>query len=425
MAPNASFDVEYILNGFTAMLVIALGLIGNMLTVIVLTRRTMHSSTNCYLTALAVWDTMVLLGTLFLMTLAQLSLSYEEQILPYVAVYIYPLALVAQTVTVWLTVSFTVERYIAVCFPLKAASMCTVARARIVITSVSLGSVLYNACRWFEYEITYVNDNNNTNSTKLAFQETAHGNNFVYRRVYLAYMYPFIMFLIPLLSLAILNTCLIMAVKQSQKQRRDMNVRQSRENNVTIMLVIVVIVFMLCQFPALIYNVAFAINQTKLRDSYGWEVLSAIRNFMVTLNSAVNFMLYCAFGQKFRRIFMRTFCSFLLKNENFNSITYHGTILATTTDGTKYTKMVRNRKGTQCELIDLSSSNAATHSTLLSKCSPHSSKNSSPRQKLVWQKYENGKFHQQPNEIKDLFISDCEEDNETTKMVKRDLPSMV
>jgi uncharacterized membrane protein YidH (DUF202 family) len=68
------------------------------------------------------------------------------------------------------------------------------------------------------------------------------------------------MFFIPLTSLAVLNAFLIFAVKKSHQQRKDMNVRQSRENNVTIMLVSVVMVFMICQLPALVYNVAFAVN---------------------------------------------------------------------------------------------------------------------------------------------------------------------
>ena len=33
-----------------------------------------------------------------------------------------------------------------------------------------------------------------------------------------------------------------------------------------------------------------------------------MRNLLVNVNSAVNFILYCAVGQKFRRVFLQTFC---------------------------------------------------------------------------------------------------------------------
>ena len=49
---------------------------------------------------------------------------------PYTTPYIYPLGLTAQTASVYLTVSITVERYIVVCHPLKARSLCTPKRTR-------------------------------------------------------------------------------------------------------------------------------------------------------------------------------------------------------------------------------------------------------------------------------------------------------
>jgi len=82
-----------------------------------------------------------------------------------------------------------------------------------------------------------------------------------------------------------------------------MNVKQSRENNVTIMLSAVVVVFIVCQVPALVFNLAYAfygVDETKPNRSY--DILSEVRNFLVNVNSATNFMLYCAFGQKFRLV---------------------------------------------------------------------------------------------------------------------------
>jgi len=78
-----------------------------------------------------------------------------------------------------------------------------------------------------------------------------------------------------------------------------MNVKQSRENNVTVMLSVVVVVFIVCQVPALVYNIAYAIHGD-VETTRHYHVLSHVRNFLVNVNSAVNFMLYCAFGQKFR-----------------------------------------------------------------------------------------------------------------------------
>lgn len=298
-------DLQFWLNAVLTNITVCLGLVGNMLTVIILSKRAMRSSTNIYLCALALWDCVVLVSTLLLIGLPSIPqfLIYLHYVLPYVISYFYPLALIAQTATIWLTVSFTVERYIAVCHPLKAARMCTIYRAKMVIISVSCGSALYNIPRWFEYRPIYKPDHQYPQLTSTAF-----GENDRYNKIYFSWFYVPIMCIIPLLTLVIMNLFLILAVRRSHRQRRDMNVRQSRENNVTIMLCSVVIVFIICQVPALSYNLAFAVHRHATEQSFDYQVLSHIRNFLVCFNSAINFLLYCALGQKFRRIFLHTFC---------------------------------------------------------------------------------------------------------------------
>lgn len=299
--------LSYWIDGIVTNLVVILGLVGNLLTIIILSQRAMRSSTNYYLCALAVWDSIVLVSTCFLIGLPGANIqSYTNHGHAYVVSYVYPLALVAQTATIWLTVSFTVERYIAVCHPLKAASMCTISRAKIIIAGVSFGSALYNIPRWFDFR-PRVFLNPSTNQTMVSIIRTRFSQNPLYLKVYFSWLYVPMMVIVPLLLLSFLNTFLILAVRRSRRQRKDMNVKQSRENNITIMLVSVVIVFIICQVPALVYNLAFAINNRYVEIDFGYQVLSKIRNFLVTLNSAVNFLLYCALGQKFRRIFLHIF----------------------------------------------------------------------------------------------------------------------
>jgi hypothetical protein len=184
--------------------------------------------------------------------------------------------------------------------------MCTISRAKIIIAGVSIGSTLYNIPRWFDFR-PEMHFSPSVNETIISVMRTRFSQNPLYLKVYFSWLYVPMMAVLPLLLLSFLNTFLILAVRRSKRQRKDMNVRQSRENNITIMLVSVVIVFIICQVPALVYNIAFAINNRYVEVSFGYQVLSKIRNFLVTLNSAVNFLLYCALGQKFRRIFLHIF----------------------------------------------------------------------------------------------------------------------
>ena len=57
------------------------------------------------------------------------------------------MALIAQTCSVYVTMAVTIERYLAVCWPLKARSICTIGKAKTVIVSVAGFAVIYNIPR--------------------------------------------------------------------------------------------------------------------------------------------------------------------------------------------------------------------------------------------------------------------------------------
>ena len=142
-APSVGVDTSparvatliYVTDGILTNVLVVAGLVANALTLAVLSRPSMHSSTNSYLSALAVCDSVVLACSALLIGVPALPLNLVSNYVhggpyAYVLAYVYPLALAAQTATVWLTVSFAVERYIGVQYPLRAVSVCTVQRAR-------------------------------------------------------------------------------------------------------------------------------------------------------------------------------------------------------------------------------------------------------------------------------------------------------
>ena len=70
---------------------------------------------------------------------------------PLTTPYVYPVGMAAQTASVYLTVVVTIERYIVVCWALKARSLCTCRRAKLSIIIVCVFSLLYNTSRFAEY----------------------------------------------------------------------------------------------------------------------------------------------------------------------------------------------------------------------------------------------------------------------------------
>lgn len=69
------------------------------------------------------------------------------------------------------------------------------------------------------------------------------------------------------------------------------------------MLLCVVVVFFLCNILALVNNV--------LEAFYGSPLDQVVRtsDMLITINSSVNFIIYVIFGEKFKRLFLKLFCS--------------------------------------------------------------------------------------------------------------------
>lgn len=304
---------QYYAWGLTANFVSCFGIIGNILSIIVLSHRQMRNSTSYYLISLAVYDMILLLFMSLFLALPTFYL--EQDVLEgyyfayrYMHPFVYPVALIAQTGTVYTTLAFTVERYIAVCKPLHAANTCTMSRTKRVIFVIFLASVSYNIPRFLEYRTT--NEwSDYYNRTVPTIEYTTIGSNKMFQEIYFIYAYLCIMFLLPFSVLTVLNILLIRAVRKARATRNCMSSTNPKDTNLTVMLIVVINVFLGCQLPALIDNIVFAMFQhEQLQCSVHWVRFTTISNLLVVLNSAINFILYCLLSKRFRRIFLKIFC---------------------------------------------------------------------------------------------------------------------
>lgn len=94
-------------------IVVAFGLIGNLLNMLVLVNPKMRSSTNVYLLSLAICDSLYLLFCLTLSFLHCSNKRLSKNTLAYITIARVVSDMFGNT-AVWLTVCFTMERFIAV-----------------------------------------------------------------------------------------------------------------------------------------------------------------------------------------------------------------------------------------------------------------------------------------------------------------------
>ncbi|XP_010742018.2 thyrotropin-releasing hormone receptor b [Larimichthys crocea] len=357
------YSIQYkVISSSLLFLICALGLVGNVMVIlVVLTTKHMRTPTNCYLVSLAVADLMVL-------TAAGLPSITDSIFGSWVfghygclcITYFQYLGINASSCSI---TAFTIERYIAICHPIKAQFLCTLSRAKKIILFVWAFTSLY-CVMWF-----YLSD----------IQELVYDNDItiitcgyrVPRKFYLPiYFFDFgVFFVLPLLLSAVLYGLIGRILflnplpsdpkdkkRKNGQNNHNVNDRTSCKNSrhssstatsrrqVTKMLAVVVILFATLWMP---YRTLVVVNSF-LDQPYldSWFLLFC--RICIYLNSAINPVIYNAMSQKFRAAF-RKICRCGRKSSD-KPATYS---VALTYSAVKDTSMVESTDHFTTELEEL------------------------------------------------------------------------
>ncbi|PSN33972.1 hypothetical protein C0J52_23064 [Blattella germanica] len=202
---------------YYSLILITLGTIGNCISVLVFfTTKLRKLSSSFYLAALAISDTGFLIA-LFVAWLNSFGVPlFNTAGICKMNTY---LQYVCSFLSAWLVVAFTVERFIAVRYPLRRPSMCTVARAKIVLASLTVLAIcLYIPSMWLAKIETH--DNRPVCGLNDEFKYLAQVINHV----------DFVLtFILPFFMIAMLNAWISMMVWKLARIRRSLTVTAVRE----------------------------------------------------------------------------------------------------------------------------------------------------------------------------------------------------
>ncbi|KAL3836999.1 hypothetical protein ACJMK2_022392 [Sinanodonta woodiana] len=284
-------------------IVCVFGMIGNVLSIIVMTQKQMKSSTNVYLFALAISDSIKILCD-FLYFLVILMLQIDPVIGNRAYGFLYPYAHYifnsSLCTSAWLTVSVAFERYIYVCHPTRVRSYCTISRARTISSGVfiimSIMTIPY-AMRYKTVQIT----NNQTNALTYDVHVTELWENKIFAHIY-TWIQNFMRSIIPLFILIILNTCILYGIRRCRLLRS----KPPRKYRITTMLIIVILIFLICITPDAILSTFLGLGYYE--EDFLSRGIREITDLLLLINAGTNFIVYCIFNSIFWRQFQRIFC---------------------------------------------------------------------------------------------------------------------
>ncbi|CAH1772991.1 unnamed protein product [Owenia fusiformis] len=321
-------DHARVMQIYVAASICAIGAVSNILAYIALSRQKQNTSvftmrclavSDCiYLMWNGLWEVLYwIYGHTYWMDKSvgarshHISLAY-----PYVSTVGYML----QMTSVWLVVLVTVDRFVAVCFPLRAVSLCTIFRARVLCLSVFIMSIIYHIPMFFEWKMAWAR-NMCSRKFEYVLRFTDTGENFYYQLIYGFILNLMFKNVVPILIVFILNIMLIRDLYRAKRARMEIqsgaNTHSRQERDITMTLLSVSTILVICLIPRLALKGMRLVlwipktNEERIAqfgsleayDNYYWSsnYLFIASVFLMRANSAVNFFIYCIVRKDFRK----------------------------------------------------------------------------------------------------------------------------
>ncbi|KAJ9588517.1 hypothetical protein L9F63_018114, partial [Diploptera punctata] len=307
------------MHGYLSLIVCFFGTVANALNVAVLTRKDMACAPiNKILTALAIADMLVMVEYIPYASYQYLVLPNEVN-MPYRwAVFVLfhsHFTQVLHTISICLTLVLAIWRYIAIRFPERSYMLCTDRRCNMAI---AIGYILplivcIPTYILFKIQATLVLEHGEV----IVLYHIGMEDDELYDVIF--WIYSIIIKLLPCVILTVISCWLIKALyranrrKQALKgynncnnplaqEKRQTTKSEKRTDRTTKMLVAVLLLFLITEFPQGILGLLSGLlGKCFFRTCY--YLFGEVMDILALLNGAINFILYCSMSRQFRMTF--------------------------------------------------------------------------------------------------------------------------
>ncbi|CAJ0589774.1 unnamed protein product [Cylicocyclus nassatus] len=383
--PHIFNDIQTNARLFGGMPIAIFGIITNTINIAVFVDPEMRCSlVNHFLLVLSISDLLLLLCNFFMLifpVIASMSNSVSlHDSFPLILWYAYPIGLSTQTCGVYLTVLVSVHRYLGVCQPFRAKRWVSGTPVKCAILGSVIFSILINIHTWLELDIAQcLSAEFNVRVRSITLTELK--SNKTYNIVTRCILYTLVMFVIPFVTLIMVNWRIIVALKQSTAMRERLSTQKStqappivnnfrllknakyselfgkfgklgfnplrtpaiakggsvRDRSVTLMLLAIVAIFLCCNCLAFCNNIYEIVRDARAHiesENNSTQIVSPkdevdhsqdifdfsveLSNILISLNSSSSIFVYLVFSSKYRSIVKH--CLGLEKRKKINGV---------------------------------------------------------------------------------------------------------
>jgi len=293
--------IDKVVGGYVTIVLATLGVFANILAICVFSNKTFKSNFNNLLIALAVFDLLFLVVCITesirrsfedrkanTTSFSGLATQIHHHLFPY---FLYPLHNILLTCSIFMTISISIERYLAIFHPLVYRNRSYSWNLSCHILPVLGLAVLINAPKFFESEVVYDEEDNST------IMVTDLRKNKNYAVYYQNWTRLFVLGLVPMLLLIFLNVRVFIAIHSRKNS--------GKETTYSTILLLIVAIFILCHMPRVALNIYefYEMEKISICGPAVWSMIFKVfsNEVLPALNSAINFFIYFLAGKKFRR----------------------------------------------------------------------------------------------------------------------------